>query len=232
MKSDLAPSPSSVLAACSSSLAALRDIIIGHEETFAATTLRFRLLIGLQCLQAYQVFVIPDNKRKGVGGRPKNSVTHDAVFTPGGFEGWLCAEVSWLKKPTAYKYMEAVHGLGLDHTATGEAVEGALETLTASAGPQTLKSLIDRSPARIAAPQPQPEPQQTEFEFIRSNLAAFRVESENIIALAGQLRLIPDAHRAACARAYGLLTALTGTDWSPSDQPDALATIDPDTLTL
>ena len=70
------------------------------------------------------------------------------------------------------------------------------------------------------------------IEFVRANLSAFRQEANNVIAMVDRLRAIPDAHRAACARAYTLLRELTGSDWSPSATPDHLASIDPDTLTI
>lgn len=221
-------SKSSVLSACSSALLKLRDIIVRHEDKFAALTLGPRLQMGLQCLKAYQVFV----HNPGKGGRPKKTVTRDGIPNEG-FEGWLKTENEWLKRPTAYKYMEAVHGLGLDHTATEKQLAAALKTLLRKEKTVTLKSLIDRAPARLGAAEPEPqEPQQTEFEFIRSNLSAFREEANTLIAIAPRLRQIPEAHRAACSRAYHLLRELTGSDWSPSETPDPLSTVDPDTITI
>jgi hypothetical protein len=218
------------LQACSEALAALRETIAVQEEKFAAITLQPRLFIGLECLKAFQVFSLQDPGKRGQG-RKKNQLTRELISTPGGFGGWLATENPWLKEPTAYKYMEAVTALGLDHSATRQAISASLDIL-AVAGPVTLKSLIDRAPYRLALKDAPPVPQQTEFEFIRENLSALRVEVDNVIRLKDQLLLIPDAHRAACARAYGLLRELTGTDWSPSDLPDALADVDPDTLTL
>ena len=221
-------SKSSVLSDCSSALLKLRDIIVRHEDKFAALTLGPRLQMGLQCLKAYQVFV----HNPGKGGRPKKTVTRDGIPTEG-FEGWLKTENEWLKKPTAYKYMEAVHGLGLDHAATEKQLAAALKTLLRKEKTVTLKSLIDRAPARLGAAEPESkEPQQTEFEFIRSNLSAFREEANTLIAIAPRLRQIPEAHRAACSRAYHLLRELTGSDWSPSETPDPLSTVDPDTITI
>lgn len=226
----IAPAPAAVLSAAAAGLTRLRDIIITHEEKFAALTLGPRLQIGLLCLRAFHVFAIPDTKRKGIGGRPKNSVTRDSVLAQG-FEGWLKTENEWLKKPTAYKYMTAVRGLGLDHSATEEAVDAALAQHL-RVGPVTLKLLCDMAVDPLAPAAPVALLEQTEFEFIRAGLSAFREEAAALIAMAERLRQIPEAHRAACARAYHLLHELTGTDWSPSDTPDPLAGVDPDTLTL
>lgn len=227
-------SASSVLTDATAALLKLRDVIIRHEEKFAALTLGPRLQMGLQCLKAFQVFALQEPENRGQGRkkkRPNNHVTRDMI-PPGGFEAWLSTENEWLKRPTAYKYMEAVHGLGLDHTATEKQLSAALKTLLRKEKTVTLKSLIDRCPARLGDKETPPEPQQTEFDFIRSNLSAFREEANTLIAIAPRLRQIPEAHRAACARAYNLLRELTGSDWSPSSSPDPLSSVDPDTITI
>ena len=102
------------------SLDGLRQVIAGHEDAFMATTLLPRVQMGLHCLRAHMVFAIPDTKNSRGGRKPNNRVTRDAVSAPEGYEGWLSREVPWLKKATSYKYMNALKGLGLDHTHTEE----------------------------------------------------------------------------------------------------------------
>ncbi len=230
-----AADPKAVLAASRSALEKHREIIIGHEDKFAAISLGPRLQMGLAALQAYQVFLIPEPGKKNKAGKNQHSksghVTRD-MASPQGFEGWIDSECPWFKRVTAYKYMTAVRGLGLDHRATEKQVAGALK-LRLRKGPVTLKSLCDAAVEALGPPAP-PEKtlQQTEFQFLVDGLKDFREEAERILALKDQLMANPEMHKVACARAYDILTQLTGTNWTPSDEPDELASIDPDSITL
>ena len=226
-----ASGPKAILSAARHTLEKHREIIIGHEKKFAALSLGPRLQMGLAALQAYQVFVIKDPAKRGQGRTKKNHVTRDMI-SPLSFEGWLDAECSWFKRVTAYKYMTAVRGMGLDHSATEKQVSGALKLLLRK-GPVTLKSLCDAAVEALGPPAPPaPSLQQSEFDFLCSGLKDFREEAERILALKEQLMANPEMHKVACARAYDILTQLTGTNWTPSDEPDALASIDPDSITL
>ena len=219
-------SPSSVLDCAASALAKLRAVVIKHEDTFQLLTLGPRLQIGLQCLKAHAAFAV----NPGKGGRPKKTVTRDGISGEG-FEGWLAVEVQWLRKPTAYKYMTAVRGLGLDHAASEKQVAFALKSLLRK-GPVTIAALCAAALDACGPPAPAPRLEQTEFEFLRDSLVAYREQSEAVLALKDQLEASPDMYRAACARAYSTLSALTGTQWAPSDEPDALASVNPDAITL
>jgi hypothetical protein len=220
-----------VLLDASKALEKLRKVVVAHEEKFAAATLGPRLQIGLQCLKAYQVFVITDQAKKGQGRKPKNQVTRD-VISPGGFEGWLATECQWLKKPTAYKYMTAVRGLALDHDATEKQVAAALK-LKLRKGPVTIKALCDLAldPLGPEAPNGN-DSQQNEFEFLKKACGALREEVDALVAIKAQLDAHPDFKRVATARLYGALYELTGTHWKPSDEPDSLADIDPDAIKI
>ena len=224
-----------ILKASRAALEKHREIIIGHEDKFAAISLGPRLQMGLAALQAYQVFLIPEPGKKNKAGKNQHSksghVTRD-MASPQGFEGWIDSECPWFKRVTAYKYMTAVRGLGLDHRATEKQVAGALK-LRLRKGPVTLKSLCDAAVEALGPPAP-PEKtlQQTEFQFLVDGLKDFREEAERILALKDQLMANPEMHKVACARAYDILTQLTGTNWTPSDEPDELASIDPDSITL
>ncbi|MEI6656112.1 MAG: hypothetical protein WCP45_15210 [Verrucomicrobiota bacterium] len=208
----------------------MRAIIITHEEKFLEKTLGPRLQIGLAALRAYMVFVIPDKAKRGQGRKSNNQVTRDVILSQG-FEGWLEAECPWLKKPTAYKYMTALKGLGLDHTAAEREVAASLKRLLRK-GPVSLKALCDAAVEAVAPKADPPRLEQSEFEFLRDSLAAYREQSEAVLALKSQLEASPDMYKAACARAYATLSALTGTDWKPSDEPDALASVNPDSISL
>jgi hypothetical protein len=221
-----------ILLDASKSLEKLRKIVVGHEEKFNAATLGPRLQIGLQCLKAHHAFAIPADKNKR-GGRPsKNPVTRDAV-SPEGFEGWLASQAQWLKKPTAYKYMTAVRGLALDHEATEKQVAAALK-LKLRKGPVTIKSLCDEALEAFGPDDTGDNSgnQQTEFEFLKSSCSAFRKEVDALVALKSELDAYPDFKRVATARLYSALHDLTGTHWKPSDEPDALASVDPDAISI
>ena len=225
------PAKESILSDAAKALEKLRVVIVRHEETFHAQTLGPRLQIGLQCLKAHAAFAIPADKNSRGGRKPNNRVTRDAV-SPEGFEGWLATEAQWLKKPTAYKYMTAVRGLGLDHDASEKQVAGALKLLLRK-GPVTIASLCAAALESVEPQKPEPKKlEQQEFDFLKQSLSAFREQGDSILALKDSLDAYPDFKRAACARAYQILHDLTGTDWKPSDTPDDLASVDPDAITL
>jgi len=209
----------------------LRQVIAGHEDAFMAATLPSRLKMGLHCLRAHMVWVLPDPSNRGQGRKVLTIKSRRDVISPEGFEGWLTSEVTWLKKPTAYKYMNALKGLGLDHTSSEADVDKALAKQLAG-GPCNLKMLCDAAVDGVKPQLPGDGAVQTEFDFLKDNLHDFATQAANILSIADQLKAIPQMHKAACARVYGMLRELTGTDWQPSDTPDALCEIDPDTIDL
>jgi hypothetical protein len=227
----IVPAPVAILGDASKALEKLRLVIGKHEESFHAQTLGPRLQIGLAALKAYQVFVIPDHAKRGALKGKKKLLTREEL-PEGGFKGWLATEAPWLKEPTAYKYMTAVRGLALDHTATEKQVAAALK-LERRKGPVTLKSLCDAAVEAVGPPPPPPENlQQSEFQFLCEGIKDFREHAEQLLALKDQLQANPEMHRVVCARAYDVLFQLTGTNWAPSNEPDALALVDPDSITL
>jgi hypothetical protein len=227
---EIVPHRDAVLADASKALAKLHTVVVKHQDAFAAQTLGPRLQIGLQCLKAYQVFCIPDPSKRGQG-RKKNHVTRDVIST-GGFEGWLVTEAQWLKKPTAYKYMTAIRGLGLDHDATEKQVASALKILLRK-GPVTLTGLCNAALEPLGPPAPEPSKiEQQEFEFLKQACSSLREEVDSLVSLKSQLDAYPDFKRVATARLYAALHDLTGTHWTPSHEPDALASVDPDAITL
>lgn len=229
-ETEVVPPAKALLSDAASALEKLRGVIVKHEDKFASATLGPRLQMGLQCLRAYQVFVIPDPKKRGAM-KGKKLLTREELYD-GGFKGWLSAEAEWLKEPTAYKYMTAVRGLGLDHTATEKQVAAALKLLIRK-GPVTITSLCAAALEAIGPPAPPPPNlQQSEFEFLKQGLTSFRAETEHLLNMKDKLKENPDFHRAATARLYAALVELTGTNWAPSDEPDDLANVDPDAISI
>jgi hypothetical protein len=222
--------PSELLAA----LEAQREILISKEEAFLDGSLINRLKIGLHCLKAHALFAVTSHADRGAR---KSSSRRDELSATT-FESWLGDSAPWLKKPTAYKYMTALKGLSLDEKATEEQVEFTLDSLRASHASRnlpspTLASLIAAATEAIAPPPPEPPKlEQQQFEFLKDSLSHFREQVESLCGIKDQLAANPDFMKAAQARAYSLLRELTGMDWAPSDEPDALSTVDPDSITL
>jgi len=230
VSTEVIPPKDAVLSDAKKALEKLRTVIGKHEETFHAQTLGPRLQIGLQCLKAHQVFSIQDPGKRGQG-RKKNQVTRELI-SPEGFKGWLSIDAQWLKEPTAYKYMTAVCGMGLDHNSTEKQVAAALKLLLRK-GPVTIAGLRAAALQPLGPPPPEPKKlEQQEFDFLRQSLSAFREETESLCRLKEKLDAYPDFKRAATARLYSALVELTGTNWAPSDEPDSLADVDPDSISL
>ena len=225
-----------ILTTAKAALEKHRAEIIVHEQAFSEVTLPGRVKIGLHCLRAYQVFILQDPGKRNKSGKNQHSkgglVTRDVASTPQGFEGWLATECPWLKKPTAYKYMTALKGLGLSETSTEEDVDDAVRQ-SLRIGPVTIKSLTDAATELIAPPAPEPQTlQQSEFDFLCDHLRDFRIQGETIRAMKCQLDANPGLLRVASARAYNILYDLTGTHWKPCDEAADLALVDPDSLAL
>jgi hypothetical protein len=207
-----------------------RERLISAEQDFLNNTLADRLKIGLRCYQAHLLFAVTDHAARGAR---KSSSRRDELS----FEGWLAAEIPWLKKPTAYKYMTAFRGLGLSEKATEEQVAFTLETLRhanqgAGLPAPSLASLAAAAVDRLAppAPEPAPAPTQLSFDDYLTTLRTFREDSELVIE---QAKEMPDhLRKQAAARAYATLVELTGSPWQPADTHDALADVDPDSIAL
>lgn len=228
-----APTPRTVvLLEAKKALEKNRAILTGQIIEFEKQTLPYKLCLGLHCLKAFMVFMIPDKSNQGQGRKPNNRLTRESISDPEGYVGWLKREIPWLKEPVSYKYMNALKGLGLDHEADEDDVFEAIGQ-NLRVGPCNLKMLCDAAAELVRPPLPPPTPDhQLEFNFLKENMHEFAVQAGNILAIADRLKTIPAMHKAACARVYGMLRDLTGTDWQPSDTPDALCEIDPDTIDL
>jgi len=236
MKTTIIPSGSQlILGAASKAIASRITAIEARLEALQQDILPDQLKIGLHALKAHYVFAHNPGKGGNKTGKNQHSKA-GTVHVDGssqGFEGWLAANHPKLKKPTAYRWMTALKGLGLNESATDKDVDAALHKLAKQLPAPSLKSLCAAALDAIGPPAEEPKKiEQAEFDFLRQNLSAFRQESENLSMLKDKLAAYPDFQRAATARVYGLLFDLTGTHWAPSDEPDALANVDPDSFTL
>lgn len=209
----------------------------GHMEERIANLqqelLPTQLKVGLYCLRAHEAFAIQSPASRGaMKGKAKKLPHAGELSTPPSFEGWLRENHPQIKSGTAYRWMTAFKGLGLESTATEKQVDSTLAKLRESF-PVSLKSLCDAAPETVDPPKlAPPKLQQGEFEFLRQNLSAFREESENICRLKDQLDAHPEFKRVATARAYSILFELTGSHWTPSDEAHELASVDPDSITI
>lgn len=189
-----------------------------------------RLLIGLHCLKAHSIFALKDANRKGVGGRgKKNSVTRDAVSIDS-YESWLESSETNLKKSTTYKYMTALRGLGCDENSTEHEVTTVLKTYSQP----TIAGLIAAATDPLNPPEDKDEPreEQLEFEMLRTDLSDYREAEQRVVNNIERIKAYPVLLKAATARAYATLFALTGEHWQPSDEAHELSEINPDAVEL
>ena len=229
-KTTILPAAATVLTEAAARIQALENSRAQSEHRYRLEVLPLLLKQGLHCLKAHTTFCVQDPAKRGAMKGKKSSSRREEL-SENSFKGWLTAHAPWLKESTAYKYMTAVRGLGLDDTADESAIDSAL----AARGIEnvSLKLLCDSNLDPVAPTAPEPlKLEQQEFDFLRQNLSDFREQSENICRMKSQLEAYPDFMRAATARVYGMLWELTGTHWAPSDEADALALVDPDAITI
>lgn len=223
------PAPAQILKAAAASLEKHSAAIKRHIESFDKLTLANKLGLGLAALKAHMVFAVVDPAKRGQGRKGENQLTRELIS--GGFKGWLDSIGADLKEPVAYKYMTAVRGLGLDHQATDRQIAAELKRRGRAGEKVTLQSLMDAAVERLAPPAPPAAPPaQLSFDDYLATLKTFREDAELVIE---QAKDMPEhLRKAAAARAYATLTALTGTPWQPAEEHDALGNVDPDNIAL
>jgi hypothetical protein len=205
--------------------------ILQIETEAQRKTLLPRLLIGLHCLKAHTMFALVDASKRNKKGKNQHSkgglVTHDEASTDS-YENWLATASPTLKKPTTYKYMSAVRGLGCDENSTEEELTTVFETYTNP----TLAMLCNAAPEPVQPPTDPPAPVQLEFDLITETLHAYRESCEELLNNKDSLATFPKLHKAAVARIYQTLHELTGQHWQPSEEPSDYAHINPDSIEL
>lgn len=230
-----APAPAltkAVLPSIQKALEATRERLIAAEEVFLNATLADRLKIGLHCFKAHLLFAQKDPAKRGQGRKSGINSRREEIS----FESWLKDSAPWLKESTAYKYMTAFRGLSLDETADEQLVEDTLTdqrriALSCELPAPTLASLIAAATQPVEPPKlPPPPHEQLTLDDYLATLKSFREDAEAVIE---QAKDMPEnLKKAAMARAYSTLAALTGTAWKPSNEHDVLGTIDPDNLAI
>jgi hypothetical protein len=128
---------------------------IGRKAMRAALPLKLKQ--GLACLKAQAIYTALESAK---GGRPKNlpdsgKFPEDAAETPSSFNDWIHQQS--ISSGSAYDYMRAVEGLGLDH----KAGEKQLLTAYAAAAKKAGGDLSITKLKGLAAP-PEKEPEQEE----------------------------------------------------------------------
>lgn len=203
-----------------SALETLEEGIKQIDRRAQLEQLPLKLKQGFHAFRAHLHFAIKDHKVRG--GRKSSSRREELSFGE-----WLAEAAPWLKEGTAYKYMTAFRGLGLPDDATEEAVDAALAALVAP----SLAGLIAAATERIGPPPEKPAVAvQLTLDDYLATLKAFREDADTVIE---QAKDMPEnLRKAACARAYATLAALTGTPWQPADEHDQLGSLDPDNIAL
>lgn len=227
------PPPAAILKAAQADLEKHSAAIKRHIESFDKLTLANKLGLGLAALKAHMVFAVVDPAQRNKGGKNQHAkggqLTREEAS--GGFAGWLTSINADLKEPLAYKYMTAVRGLGLDHTAADRQIAAELKRREKAGETVTLASLMAAATERIAPPAELPAPPvQLTLDDYLATLKSFREDADTVIQQAKDMP--PELRKAACARAYATLSALTGTPWQPADEHDELGTVNPDEITL
>jgi hypothetical protein len=229
--------PAIDLGCVKTALEAARDRHIATEERFAAALLPDRLCIGLHCFQAHCHFAVSPQKRNPKGRNQHSGEVSSPREETSSFSAWLANEVPWLKEPTAYKYMSAFRGLGLDETADEQLVLDTLSYQRRIAAANdlpapSLASMVKACAALLGPPRSAQVRQQQEFDFLKDRASELRETVEAVLRLKADLQSSPDLHKTVCARLYGALFELTGTHWKPSEEADDLAHVDPDHIEI
>jgi hypothetical protein len=202
--------------------------IVQIETDAQRKTLLPRLLIGLHCLKAHTLFAMVDVKKRGQGRKGKKNHLRAEQISVNSYQEWLKTTETDLKETNTYRYMSAVRGLGCDETSTEEELTTVFKTYTNP----TLAALCHAAAEPVTAPTPTPQHEQLEFDLLRDCLKANRQQCEELVATSDRLKTHPELHRAAVARLYQTLHALTGHHWSPTDDPHEYATINPDQIDI
>jgi hypothetical protein len=151
---------------------------IGRKAMQQALPLKLKQ--GLFCLKAQSLYAIEDPAKRGaMGGRPKTSSDSDQVSdepsdTPGSFSDWISLQP--LTKGSAYDYMRAVEGLGLDHQADEKQLVKAYEAARKKAGEDLsitkLKNLLEK-PEESEEPKEDPNTPEAKAAEAREQAAAW-----------------------------------------------------------
>ncbi len=153
------------LPSLSATIAWAQESIDDIDRKAMMSALPHKLRQGLACLKAQSLFSIADPAERGaMGGRPKSSSGSDEVSDPDAkepasdivsFESWIATQP--ISKGSAYDYMKAVVGLGLDHAAGEADLADALSAaLAKNEGSLSITKLKNLAPPPEIEVQPDP----------------------------------------------------------------------------
>jgi hypothetical protein len=126
-------SPAQDLAALASAIQLENEAARDHFDAAKDAALPHVLRIGLHCLVAREIFGRSDPADRGQGRKPKEITSRRDEISevrpgPASFSAWLLG-IPGLQKGAAYKYLQAIQGLGLTHESSPEEVAPALKKL-------------------------------------------------------------------------------------------------------
>lgn len=210
------------LATVVSSIAEVQDQLAAADLQHARNTLADRVWLGCLCLQGKEHHSLPVNARgqgrkKITSTRRTDSEPTALVINPQGFLAWLGLAVPGVAQPTAYKYMDAAKGLGLDAWSTEKEVRKLVAqrlaefdqreqrltlAMLAAQGKEIAEPGSDQGPGKKTLDQIKTETVQSLFTFMDEVVsvkdALTPVEADAVINRLGEI-----LHR------------LTGKEWSP-----------------
>ena len=180
------------------------------------------LRAGLACIKAHAEFAASDSANGAKGGRGRKKATHAVSGFSGfaDFKDWLGQSAPRLKEATAYKYMAAARGLGLDAGSEPPAIDAALAKHKRMPTLSELMALGGGAPKQIEAGG------QMRLDLVFEGMKGFRESAERLVLLKDQMD--PRRYKVAVARVYATLKELTGCAWKPADRADD----DPDDIDL
>ncbi|HRQ88150.1 MAG TPA: hypothetical protein PLA50_05095 [Bacteroidia bacterium] len=195
------------------------------EVQFQRETLADRVWIGVLCLAAREHHAVPVQKRS----RGQNQHTKVLTSTrrsehkeptavavhPQGFLAWIGLALPGMAQPTAYKYMAAARGLGLDAWSTEQEVRKLvaqrLREFDARSQPLTLGMLATQG-KEVGGEEASPK--KPDLDAIKTDavqtLFSFMDEVVNV-----KDALTPVERDAVVNRVAEILRRLTGQEWSP-----------------
>lgn len=194
------------------------------ERTFARATLADRIWLGVLCLAAKEHHAIDPSKRsKGqnqhtkvlTSTRRSEQEPTALVIHPQGFLSWLSIALDGVAQPTAYKYMDAAKGIGLDAWSTEQEVRKLvaqrLQEFDARQIPLTLGMLAAQG--KTVEPGETTKGKSTVQEIKTDAVQTLFTFMDEVVNVKDALT--PIEHDAVVNRLAEILRRLTGKEWNP-----------------
>lgn len=204
-----------------SAIAAVQDQLTAADLQHARNTLADRVWLGCLCLQGKEHHSIPNNGKRGnqhskaaTSTRRSASEPTALVINPQGFLAWLSLAVPGIAQPTAYKYMDAARGIGLDAWSTEKEVRKLVAQRLAEFDQReqrlTLAMLAAQGKEGPETEKPKgPGPDEIKTDAIQT-LFTFMDDVVNV-----KDAFTPVERDAVINRVAEILRRLTGKEWSP-----------------